>query len=85
MYCRLVTGSADGTARVWNVTTGECERVLSGHTGGAVHTVDFDPVSSHRRIVSGGNDRSARVWQGNAQQLLLGHIRGGMSFYSEFD
>jgi WD40 repeat protein len=70
---------------VWNVATGECERVLSGHTGGAVHTVDFDSVSSHRWIVSGGNDRSARVWQGNAQQLLLGHIRGGMSFYSEFD
>ena len=84
MHFRLVTGSDDGTARVWNVATGECERVLTGHTGGAVHTVAFDPVSSHRRIVSGGNDRSARVWQGNVQQLLLEHIRGGTSLFSEF-
>ena len=29
----LVTGSADRTLRVWNLTTGACSKVLSGHTG----------------------------------------------------
>ena len=36
VYCpelsRVITGSDDGTARVWDVTTGECVHVLEGHT-----------------------------------------------------
>ncbi len=29
---RVITGSHDKTARVWNVATGECVHVLKGHT-----------------------------------------------------
>ena len=29
---RVITGSDDQTARVWNVATGECVHVLNGHT-----------------------------------------------------
>ncbi len=36
VYCpelsRVITGSRDKTARVWNVATGECVHVLNGHT-----------------------------------------------------
>jgi WD40 repeat protein len=36
VYCselsRGITGSRDKTARVWNLTTGECVHVLKGHT-----------------------------------------------------
>ncbi len=41
----VITGSDDYTARVWNVATGECVRVLEGHTGGvecaAVHGTTY--------------------------------------------
>ena len=37
VYCpelsRVITGSFDDTARVWDVATGECVHVLEGHTG----------------------------------------------------
>ena len=29
---RVVTGSEDKTMRIWNSSSGECERVLEGHT-----------------------------------------------------
>jgi WD40 repeat protein len=31
-YCRIVTGSKDRTVRVWDVRTGVCTRILTGHT-----------------------------------------------------
>ncbi len=35
VYCpelsMVITGSGDWTARVWNVSTGECTHVLKGH------------------------------------------------------
>ncbi len=49
VYCdelsRVITGSHDKTARVWNVATGECVHVLNGHTGAvrraAVHGTTY--------------------------------------------
>jgi dynein assembly factor with WDR repeat domains 1 len=49
VYCselsRVITGSSDKTARVWNVATGECVHVLNGHTLGvqcaAVHGTTY--------------------------------------------
>jgi len=29
---RIVSGSDDKTVRVWNADTGECDRVLEGHS-----------------------------------------------------
>jgi WD40 repeat protein len=44
VYCpelsRVITGSDDWTARVWNVGTGKCVQVLRGHT----HSVDCAAV-----------------------------------------
>ncbi len=41
----MITGSADKTARAWNVETGECVHVLKGHTSyvtcAAVHGTTF--------------------------------------------
>lgn len=47
---RAVTGSYDGTVRVWDVDGGVCERVLEGHTA-SVLSVDgerFDALSVRR-------------------------------------
>ena len=29
---RIVSGSGDSTVRIWNGSSGECERVLEGHS-----------------------------------------------------
>ena len=29
---RIVSGSSDSTVRIWNGASGECERVLKGHS-----------------------------------------------------
>jgi WD40 repeat protein len=49
VYCLelswVITGSADKTARVWNVAMGACVHVLKGHTGSvlcaAVHCTTY--------------------------------------------
>ncbi len=49
VYCpelsRMITGSDDSTACVWNVAMGKCVHVLSGHTRGvkcaAVHGTTY--------------------------------------------
>jgi WD40 repeat protein len=69
----LLTGSDDGTARVWNTRNGRQELKLRGHDG-PVRGVAY----SHdgRRIVTAGNDATVRVWSaatGAAQVILVGH------------
>ena len=56
---RIVTGSNDYTAKVWNAHTGECERTLQGHRD-SVTSVAVSPDGS--RIMTGSHDRTAKVW-----------------------
>ena len=52
-----VSGSLDGTLRVWNVSSGACIRTFEGHTDMILcMAVDGD------RVVSGSRDGTARVW-----------------------
>src|SRR5262249_40850782 len=55
----IVTGSEDGTARVWDAKTFAELAVLKGHTG-SVMSVAVSPDGA--RIVTGSDDRTARVW-----------------------
>ena len=55
---RAVSGSGDGTLRVWDLETGE-SRVLVGHTDW-VRAVTLSPDG--RRAVSGSDDNTLRVW-----------------------
>jgi TPR repeat protein len=56
---RVLTASADKTARVWDVSTGTELALLQGHEGG-VWSAAFSPDGE--RIVTGSADDSARVW-----------------------
>ena len=56
----LATASEDQTARIWDVTTGECVRVLSGHAD-EVLRVAWSPCGE--TLVTGGADGKAMVWR----------------------
>ncbi|MBI4675618.1 MAG: NACHT domain-containing protein [Chloroflexi bacterium] len=83
---RMVTASSDGTARVWDVATGQQLAELRGHgvtlTVEAISPETFDDVNSARfspdgqRIVTTSNDRTARIWDaatGVQLAVLQGH------------
>jgi serine/threonine protein kinase len=70
---RIVTGSWDQTARVWDARTGLPQLELKGHTG-RVHGVAFSPDGT--RVVTGSDDQTAKVWDartGLPQLKLKGH------------
>jgi WD40 repeat protein len=55
----LATGSADKTARLWEVATGEEIAVLRGHEND-VGSVAFSPDG--RMLATGSKDNTARLW-----------------------
>lgn len=72
----LVTGSLDGTVKVWDVETGREKSTLFGHIEG-VWAVDIDAL----RLASASHDRTIKVWDreaGNCVQTLVGH-RGAVT------
>lgn len=82
---RMVTASSDGTARVWDVATGQVLAELRGHgvtlTVEAISPETFDDVNSARfspdgqRIVTTSNDRTVRIWDA-ATGAELAALRG---------
>ena len=68
---RIVTGSEDATARIWNAETGAEIAVLRGHNGGL--SASFSPDG--KRILTAGLDGTARIWDAatGEQTVLLQH------------
>ncbi len=67
---RIVSGSHDGTIRVWNAATGETEAgPFTGHTG-SVSSVAFSPDG--QRIVSSSSDETIRVWNATTGEAEAG-------------
>ncbi len=70
---RIVTGSYDKTAKVWEAATGRLLHTLEGH-GNRIVAVAFSPDG--RRIVTGSDDSTAKVWDATTGQplhTLAGH------------
>ncbi len=65
---RVVTGSADRTARVWDASTGAQLLTLSGHTD-EITTAAFSPDGT--RIATASSDHTARVWDATTGTQLL--------------
>jgi serine/threonine protein kinase len=70
---RISSGGNDGTAKVWDATSGNTLVTYNGHSG-PVESVDWSPDG--HRIVSGGDDNTVQVWDasnGNTIYNLRGH------------
>ena len=64
---RIVSGSEDKTAKVWDARTGTTLLDLKGHTG-EVTSVAFSPDGT--RIVTGSLDKTAKVWDARTGATL---------------
>jgi WD40 repeat protein len=70
---RIVTASADYTARIWDAATGKDITVLRRHEG-SVASAAFSPDGA--RIVTASGDNTARIWDaatGKEIMVLRGH------------
>jgi len=64
---RLISGSADKTARIWNVRTQKTLHILKGHTG-FIYTVAFSPDGT--MTVTGSNDDTLKLWNAKSGSLI---------------
>jgi WD40 repeat protein len=72
---KLVTGSADGSVRLWEVATGRELRRFAGHSG-RVFGAAFSPDGKY--VVSSGVDGTARLWDvqtGQEVRRFTGHTK----------
>jgi WD40 repeat protein/tRNA A-37 threonylcarbamoyl transferase component Bud32 len=70
---RLLTASANRTARIWDAENGKELRVLRGHTG-CVNSAAYSPDG--KLVVTVSSDRTARLWDadsGKERFVLRGH------------
>ena len=65
---RIVTGSGDQTAKVWEAASGKELLTLKGHSR-RVRSVAFSPDG--QRIVTGSGDGTAKVWDAASGKELL--------------
>jgi hypothetical protein len=72
-YPLALTTSADGSVRLWNGETGECESTLEGH---AEPVLSAAITPSYRWVVTASEDTTAKVWgvkSGSCISTLAGH------------
>ena len=71
---RVVSGSGDGTIKIWNSITGRLVAgPFEGHTDW-VHSVSFSPDGKH--VASGSKDRTIRIWDAITGRLVTGPFKG---------
>mgnify|MGYP001045938509 CR=1 FL=1 len=63
----LLTGSADNTAKLWDVATGKLIRILEGHTL-YIWSVGFSPDGT--KIITGSWDQTVKLWETNTGKLI---------------
>jgi hypothetical protein len=79
---RIVTGSWDNAARLWDINTGIAKLKLDGAHTQYVNDAVFSPDGA--RVLTASDDKTAKIWDANSGKLLLtleGHeqrVRSGV-------
>jgi WD40 repeat protein len=71
---RAVSGGAEGTVRVWDLGSGACRHVLTGHAGG-IERLALHPDRQH---LASCDELTVRVWElasGACHHVLTGHTQ----------
>ncbi|KAH6696713.1 WD40-repeat-containing domain protein [Leptodontidium sp. MPI-SDFR-AT-0119] len=77
---QIVSGSDDGTVRLWDAATGhQVLPILEGHISG-VSSVAFSPDGT--QIVSGSSDETVRLWDAATGQQALPALEGHILWVS---
>jgi len=77
----LLTASADGTARTWDLGTAAAERTFDGH-GGAVNSAVFSRDES--LVLTASEDHTARLWDRTASEVARMSGHGGAVWNAQF-
>lgn len=71
VYClqyddhKIVSGLRDNTIKIWDRSSLQCTKVLTGHTG-SVLCLQYDD----KAIISGSSDSTVRVWDANTGEMV---------------
>lgn len=77
---KLVSGSQDKTAKIWQVSNGQALVTYSEHSG-AILSVAWDPGSGGTRqlLASGGQDDTVQVWDTTGTRRRIYHLEAPVS------
>jgi len=65
---RIVTGSWDNSARIWDVSTGQdLVKLVGGHTA-AINHCTFSPDAAGRYVLTASDDGTAKLWEVGSQR-----------------
>ena len=62
----LITGSADGSAKLWSLDTGLCLRTFTGHLNGVTAVAAFDEGA----VLTGSFDCTVKLWDAGTGSCL---------------
>ena len=77
---QLLTGSGDGTARLWDTTSEQTLHTFEGHDD-IVRVVTFSPDG--KQVLTGSNDRTARLWLVSSR-LLAAEVTRRLCYLNAF-
>jgi WD40 repeat protein len=69
----VVTGSADCTAKVWDIESGECFLTLSGHTGPVLAAL---PSPDNSLIATSSQDGTVKLWRVASGECIQTFVHG---------